>query len=57
LWGSSVYAKVIAINVYGKSAQSESGNGAVIITNPDAPLEFVENYSLRTATNLGFTWT
>jgi hypothetical protein len=57
LWGSSVYAKVIAINVYGKSAQSESGNGAIIITYPDAPLEFIENYSLRTATNLGFTWT
>lgn len=29
-WGASVWAKVIAINVYGDSDLSDRGNGAVI---------------------------
>jgi hypothetical protein len=37
-WGSSVYAKAIAINLYGDSDQSDAGNGAIIITTPDAPI-------------------
>lgn len=36
-WGTSVYAKIIAINIYGNSVISEQGNGAIIITNPDTP--------------------
>jgi len=36
--------------------QSDPGNGAVIITNPDAPILLAENYSLRTATSLGLMW-
>lgn len=55
-WGADVYAKVVAINKYGMSAESAVGNGAKIITNPDAPTLFVENYALRTATSLSFTW-
>jgi hypothetical protein len=34
-WGTSIYAKVIAINDYGDSLQSEEGNGAIITTDPD----------------------
>ncbi len=55
-WGSSIYAKVTAFNLYGSSLESESGNGAIILTNPDAPVNLVEDYSQRTATSLGFTW-
>ena len=47
---------MIALNVYGESAESPVGNGAVILTVPSAPESFVENYSDRTATTLGFTW-
>ena len=36
-WGSSVYANVIATNVYGDSTQSADGNGAVIVTTPGTP--------------------
>jgi hypothetical protein len=36
-WGSSVYAKVSARNLYGTSSYSVEGNGAVIITNPNPP--------------------
>jgi hypothetical protein len=37
-WGSSIYAKVIASNVYGDSPESNEGNGAIITTNPDPPI-------------------
>ena len=36
-WGSSIYAKVAASNIYGISSFSAAGNGAVILTVPDAP--------------------
>lgn len=54
--GDSIHAKVIAANTYGESAQSDSGNGAVYTTIPDAPVGLAENASLRTSTNLGLTW-
>lgn len=56
-WGSSVYAKLLAYNLYGNSAMSSVGNGAVILTVPDAPLSVAELYSSRTATSLGVSWT
>jgi len=55
-WGSSIYAKVIAFNLYGDSDESDVGNGAVILTSPDAPLTLVEVYAERSATSLGFSW-
>jgi len=56
-WGSSVYAKLLAYNIYGKSATSAVGNGAVILTIPDSPKSVAELYSSRTATSLGISWT
>lgn len=55
-WGSSIWAKVIATNLYGDSAQSEEGNGALISTTPDAPINLAEDYILRTKSTLGITW-
>lgn len=55
-WGSMIYVKIIAYNIYGDSAESVIGNGAVILTNPDAPLNLIEVYSERDATSLGLTW-
>jgi hypothetical protein len=55
-WGSSIYAKVIAINLYGDSLISNEGNGAVIITKPDPPINLAEEYSLRTKSTLGLVW-
>jgi len=37
VWGSSISAVVIAYNQYGDSLTSILGNGAIILTNPDAP--------------------
>ena len=56
-WGSSVHAKVVATNVYGSSVESLPGNGAIIITLPDAPLSLAENTQVRDITTLGITWT
>jgi hypothetical protein len=55
-WGANVYAKVVAINIYGQSDESIVGNGADIITSPDAPISLAENYALRSATSLSLTW-
>jgi hypothetical protein len=52
-WGDSVWAKVIATNVYGDSVESVEGNGAIIITYPDAPMFLEEVLSYRSWTTLG----
>ena len=56
-WGTSVYAKVIAINSYGNSLESPEGNGAVITTTPDAPTSVIEITAERTKSTLGLSWT
>jgi hypothetical protein len=56
-WGDSVFAKVFAFNLYGDSPVSETANGAVILTIPDAPVALDEDYSLRTKSELGLVWT
>jgi hypothetical protein len=55
-WGSSIYAKVQAYNFYGDSQVSEPGNGAVIITFPDAPIELIETVASRTSSSITFSW-
>lgn len=37
-WGSSIHAIVMATNLYGDSVYSEDGNGAIILTIPDMPI-------------------
>jgi hypothetical protein len=56
-WGTSVYAKVIAINTYGNSLESSEGNGAVITTTPGAPTSVIEDTAERTKSTLGLSWT
>jgi len=55
-WGSSISAKVIAYNYYGYSNESQIGNGAVILTYPDAPINIVEITSARSASSITFAW-
>jgi hypothetical protein len=43
-WGAHIYAKIIAMNAYGHSEISEEGNGAQIITYPDAPNFLLEDF-------------
>jgi hypothetical protein len=56
-WAGSVNAKVIAVNAYGISVESNAGNGGYLQSNPDSPVNLTENLAYRTTTNLGITWT
>jgi len=55
-WGSSIQAKVQAYNFYGYSIESAVGNGAIILTYPDAPINLKETIISRTPTSISFTW-
>ena len=48
-WAGSVYAKVQASNNYGASMESTPGNGAVLETYPNPPVNLQEDVSLRTS--------
>jgi hypothetical protein len=51
-----VYAKVVAVNTYGETAQSTEGNGAYYTRVPDSPINLAEDISQRTSTTDGLTW-
>jgi hypothetical protein len=55
-WGTNVAAKITAWNVYGNYGPSDVGNGAIITTYPDPPINVLEYYNDRDPTTLGFTW-
>jgi len=55
-WGSSVTAKITTYNTYGYSEESPAGNGAIILTYPDAPINLVETVAARTPTSITFEW-
>jgi hypothetical protein len=46
--GSSIYAEVIGTNYYGDSVFSVSGNGAVILLVPDAPVNLMNDPTITT---------
>jgi len=56
LWVDSVFAKVIATNIVNSSVESPSGNGGVILTNPDAPINLANDATITDATRIGLTW-
>jgi hypothetical protein len=47
---------VIAINVVNPSDISDSGNGAVILTNPDPPTSLASVSAITNASKIGITW-
>lgn len=49
-WNTGVYANVQAFNEYGNSATSLTGNGAIITTTPDYPVNLANDPTLTTAT-------
>jgi hypothetical protein len=55
-WGSGVHAKVVAYNLFGDSLESAVGNGAIILTNPDAPVNLDETIASRSATSITLSW-
>lgn len=55
-WGSSIYAQVSATNSYGTSTYSNAGNGAIIVTVPDAPVSVQNNPAVTTVNKVGIVW-
>jgi len=55
-WGTLVYVRVVATNIYGNSGISDVGFGANLVTNPDPPINLAEDLTQRTLTTLGLTW-
>ncbi len=55
--GDSIYAKIVAVNIYGESQQSTAGNGALIQSVPDSPINLVNDASSTTGYLIKFTWT
>lgn len=48
-WGSSIFATITAENFYGFGDESDAANGAIILTNPDAPLVLANDEPITTA--------
>lgn len=55
-WGDSVNIKVVATNIVGNSLESSVGNGAIILTRPDAPTTLANDVSLTSSTKIAMTW-
>lgn len=56
-WGSSVYARVLATNNLGDSLVSDAGNGAIILTYPDAPVDLMNDEQQTSGTQISLVWT
>lgn len=56
VWGASIWAKVIAINVVGNSPISDEGNGAIILTYPDAPTDLANVPAVTNSEQVGLSW-
>lgn len=55
-WGDHVFANIVALNVKGSSETSDDGNGAQVLTIPDAPINLAEVVALTNAETCGMTW-
>lgn len=55
-WGSSIYAILSATNIVGESLFSVEGNGAVILTNPDRPVNLQNEPTITKASQIGVSW-
>jgi hypothetical protein len=55
-WGTGVYARIVATNALGDSLTSLSGNGAIILTFPDEPINLANNLEVTWGTTIGLTW-
>jgi hypothetical protein len=54
--GDSIFAKIVVINYYGESAESNGGNGAIIVSIPSPPVSLQDNVAVTTAYVIGLTW-
>lgn len=55
-WGAYIYAKVSATNLVGTSEYSTVGNGAQILTLPDAPVSLADVEAVTNKDQIGISW-
>lgn len=55
-FGDSVYVKVVAINSYGESIESNAGNGAVILQVPSAPVGLTNINATNSSFTIRLSW-
>ena len=56
VWGASVFAKFTATNIVNSSDESTPGNGAILVTYPDAPASVANDALTTDATKVRITW-
>lgn len=56
VWGQSVFAVVTATNIVNSSDESLPGNGAVLVTYPNAPTSLANDPLTTDATKIRVTW-
>jgi hypothetical protein len=56
-WGSSIWAKITVTNIIGTTAYSAPGNGAIMLTSSDAPLDLSNVPDITTGSQVGLMWT
>jgi len=54
--GDSVVAIVTGTNLYGESAESLPGSGAIIVRVPSSPVGLADNTAVTDASRIGLTW-
>jgi hypothetical protein len=54
--GDSIWANVVASNLYGDSDVSVDGNGALVALVPDAPVNLQKDAAVTSASVIRLTW-
>jgi hypothetical protein len=57
VYNDSIYAQLLASNLFGDSTVSNSGNGALVVVVPDAPITLTKNTALSSESVINFSWT
>jgi hypothetical protein len=55
-FGDSVFVKVVAINSYGESIESNAANGAIILTVPSAPVGLTNVNVTNSSSAIRLSW-
>jgi hypothetical protein len=55
-WGESIWVKVGANNIIGAGPLSVEGNGAVMLTTPDPPINLSNVPALTSSSQIGLSW-
>jgi hypothetical protein len=55
-WSDPIVAKVFARNSVGESAESVQGEGAFIMTVPDAPFNLKNDAEITSMNQVGLVW-